>query len=318
MICRLLHGDALEMLRTLPAESVQCVVTSPPYWNLRDYNIVGQIGLERTLEEYIAALVGVFAEVRRVVHPTGTVWLNIGDSYAGGGCGARDAERWPKQQRNDHMPKHAKRQSSLKDKDLCMVPARLALALQDAGWWLRSEIIWHKPNPMPESVSDRPTKAHEQLYLLAKSARYYYDAAAIKDPASGTAHARGTGVNPKAAQGTRDAAGGGPRSKQNSYFSAAVHEVVEERNKRSVWTIPLGSYPGAHFATFPEALVQPCILAGSRPGDVVLDPFCGSSTVGAVALAHGRQYIGIDLNPAYLELSRERLGLFAPELEVPA
>jgi DNA modification methylase len=180
-----------------------------------------------------------------------------------------------------------------------MMPARLALALQADGWYLRSEIVWHKPNPMPESVTDRPTKAHEMIYLLAKQERYFYDAEAIREPSSGTAHARGNGVNPKCSQP-------GIGIKSNTSFSAAVHDIVEIRNKRSVWTIATQPYAEAHFATFPEEIPKLCILAGSRVGDTVLDPFAGSGTVGKVALELGRRAVLIELNPAYVELARER------------
>ena len=309
------HGDCREVLKTLPASSVHCCVTSPPFWNLRDYGVPGQIGMERTPSEYITAICEVFSEVWRVLRDDGTLWLNMGDSYVGGGCGARDAERWPKQSRNDHMPVHAKKASGLKSKDLVGMPWRVAFALQDAGWYLRSDIIWHKPNPMPESVTDRPTKAHEYIFLLSKSPHYYYDAEAIKEPVTGNAHTRGNGVNPKAIKvpsgwdqgsGSHTKLTGRYRPKQNASFSAAVHDLVLERNKRSVWTVATQGFSDAHFATFPEKLIEPCILAGCPADGVVLDPFAGSGTTLRVATRYGRRSIGIELNPEYLRMVEDR------------
>lgn len=313
----ILTGDALEVLRTLEAESVQCCVTSPPYWGLRDYGVAGQLGLERTPEEYVARMVEVFREVRRVLRQDGVLWLNLGDSYAHSGCGARDAERWPKQARNDHMPQHAKRGrrlatvgeidgkhhtrggeavpqerirvAGLKPKDLVGIPWRVAFALQADGWWLRSDVIWSKPNPMPESVRDRPTRAHEYLFLLTKGESYFYDAGAVAEPASPALNDRWDAA--------RDAGA-----------------IAPTRNKRSVWTIGSQPFPDAHFAVMPEALAEPCVLAGSGWGATVLDPFAGSGTVGVVALKHGRSFLGIDLNLAYAAMARERIAGDAPLL----
>jgi site-specific DNA-methyltransferase (adenine-specific) len=275
--------------------------------------IDSQLGLEATPEEYIVKMVAVFRAVGRVLRDDGTLWVNMGDSYASTGSNGFDGEvkqylgsdgkpgtnctSWSGQKRSQKTARTAV--SGLKPKDLCMMPARLALALQADGWYLRSEIVWHKPNPMPESVTDRPTKAHEMIYLLAKQERYFYDAEAIREPSSGTAHARGNGVNPKCSQP-------GIGIKSNTSFSAAVHDIVEIRNKRSVWTIATQPYAEAHFATFPEEIPKLCILAGSRVGDTVLDPFAGSGTVGKVALELGRRAVLIELNPAYVELARER------------
>ena len=300
----LVQADARHL--PLRDESVQCVVTSPPYWGLRDYGTLGQLGLEPTPEEYVANMVEVFREVRRVLRPGGTLWLNLGDSYAASRSGPIGASTL---MGDKHHAQHESRKAKeaagrpnsrwrfdpwgLKPKDLVGIPWRVAFALQMDGWYLRSDIIWHKPNPMPESVGDRPTKAHEYLFLLTKSERYFYDADAIKEPVSGTAHARGSGVHPKSAP-----AGSGVRA--NESFSAAVRELVDERNKRDVWTVASRPYSGAHFATFPEALVEPCIKAGSRPGDVVLDPFNGSGTTGRVALRLGRSYVGTDISREYL------------------
>lgn len=250
----LLAGDCRTILPTLDAGSVHCCVCSPPYWNLRDYGVDGQLGLERTPDEYVANMVAVFREVWRVLRDDGTVWCNLGDSYAAnwnsrrdeGGGGFKAVAR----ERNKYPPE------GLKPKDLCGIPWRVAFALQADGWYLRSDIIWSKPNPMPESVTDRPTKSHEYLFLLVKSERYYYDATAICEAVTGNAHSRGNGVNPKAvAQGLG--------IKQNESFSAAVSGLVSNRNRRSVWRIATAPYSGAHFATYPPALVEPCILAGT-------------------------------------------------------
>jgi DNA modification methylase len=321
---QILQGDCLEQLKLLPAESVQCCVTSPPYWGLRDYGVDGQLGLEPTPGKFVSKMVDVFAEVWRVLKDDGTLWLNLGDSYANDG-------KWGGTTGGKHVSAlhgknvgRGKRDTGLKPKDMVGIPWRVAFALQDAGWYLRSDIIWHKPTVMPESVCDRPTKAHEYLFLLTRSPKYFYDADAIKEPASWLTNARckkvhDTGVgfghgydvhekprvkkvpglNPKAAE---NAAG----SRQNSSFSAAVAGPVETRNKRTVWTVPSAPYKHAHFATFPPALVRPCVLAGSRPGDLVLDPFGGSGTTGQVALELGRRAVLIELNPHYVELIRKR------------
>lgn len=319
------HGDALEVLRTMDAGSAQTCVTSPPYWGLRDYGTDGQLGLEASPEQYVEKMVEVFREVRRVLRDDGTLWLNLGDSYFGGRCGARDPERWPKQSRNDHMPTGAKDAGGGKQKDLVGIPWRVAFALQADGWYLRSDIIWSKPNPMPESVTDRPTKAHEYIFLMSKSQRYYYDAEVIKEPVTGGAHARGNGVNPKAllqgdhprnvdcryqAPGQPEHTGlrrKGLRAKQNPSFSAAVAGLVDTRNKRSVWTVQSHAFPEAHFATFPPKLIEPCVLAGCPTGGVVLDPFCGSGTTGLVALRADRRFVGIELNDQYVTMARDRI-----------
>ena len=331
MSSKILVGDALERLRELPDESVQCVVTSPPYWGLRDYGVDGAYGLEPTLDEYIELMVEVFSEVRRVLRKDGTLWLNLGDSYAGS---------WGAQSRSapvdgisaGQIQAHPQRtgtgstaRTGLPAKNLVGIPWRVAFALQADGWWLRSDIVWHKPSPMPESVTDRPTRAHEYVFLLTKSARYFYDAESIKEQVTGTAHSRGEGVNPKAkmpGRNSRAFVDRVPKSrKQNPSFSAAVAGLVEKRNKRSVWTIATHSFSGAHFATFPPALVEPCILAGSRGGDTILDPFCGSGTTGLVALRLGRKFIGIELNPEYAAMAERRIREDAPlfnEVEVIA
>lgn len=297
---QVLLGDCVETLQTLPAESVHTCVTSPPYFGLRDYGHEGQVGLEATPDEFVEALVRVFREVRRVLRDDGTLWLILGDSYAGGGCGARDPRRWPKQSRNDHMPTHAKRATSIKPKNLLGMPWRVAFALQADGWYLRQDIIWNKPNPMPESVSDRCTKGHEYVFLLSKQARYYYDADAIKEPA---AEPKGPG-NKSPVRSLP-----GERIGENSNIRGSLHKIGARqlRSRRSVWTVSTRPYAGAHFATFPPDLIEPCILAGCAEGGTVLDPFAGSGTTAGVALHHGRNAVLCELSPAYAELIPERV-----------
>jgi DNA modification methylase len=332
-------GDALEVLQTLPADSVQCCVTSPPYWGLRDYGVDGQIGLESTPEEFITRVVDVFREVRRVLKPDGVAWVNMGDGYAsGGGAGVQGSrgQRFGRRHTQETIDLGKRRYDpdrGRKPKDLIGQPWMLAFALRADGWYLRQDIIWHKPNPMPESVTDRCTKAHEYLFLLSKSARYYYDAEALKEPVTGNAHARGVGVNPKAYKtpdgwDTSKGAGGHGsihrtgrekgKVKQNESFSKAITGLVDNRNKRSVWTIPSSPYKDAHFATFPANLVKPCVLAGTRAGDAVLDPFAGSGTTGAVALELGRRAVLIELNPDYVRLIRKRCHHITPGMALSA
>jgi DNA modification methylase len=344
----ILTGDCREILPTLEAGSVQCCVTSPPYWGLRDYGtaqweggdagcehkvpdqprserplglfhggddrfheriykevchcgarrIDSQLGLEATPEEYIANMVAVFRAVGRVLRDDGTLWVNMGDSYASGEVGRHDSRGdTPFGAKMDGPRQYNRVKTGLKPKDLCMMPARLAMALQADGWYLRSEIVWHKPNPMPESVSDRPTKAHEMIYLLAKQERYFYDAEAIREPQ----------VEPWRSNGKLE---NGERNNQgwdgNGFKMDTRTYNAIGRNKRSVWTIATQPYAEAHFATFPEEIPKLCILAGSKPGDTILDPFAGSGTVGQVALELGRRAILIELNPAYIELAEDR------------
>jgi DNA modification methylase len=267
-----------------------------------------QIGLESSPEQYVAKLVDVFREVRRVLRKDGTLWLNIGDSYNGsGGAGGDYAAGGLK----DGQPRYPGRSiASLKPKDLMMIPARVALALQSDGWWLRSDIIWAKPNPMPESVTDRPTKAHEYIFLLTKAARYYYDADAIRQPQKEASLARAT----RGWDGDTDRDyPNGPQSHIDKYFGKSPEEAstLPGANVRSVWTIATSGYKGAHFATFPEELVRRCVLAGSKLDDTILDPFGGSGTVGYVASGLGRNAILIDLNPEYIEMARARMPLLA-------
>ena len=303
-------GDALAFLQTLPVESVQCCVSSPPYWGLRDYGMPGQLGLERTPEEYVEKMTAVFREVRRVLRKDGTLWLNVGDSYAAGGKGGggsfMDERRDAAWQKQSTLNGWRAAPPGLKTKDLVGIPWRLAFALQADGWWLRSDIIWAKPNPMPESVTDRPTKAHEYIFLLSKSERYYYDAAAIAEKSSragdvgfiGGAKGRSWEISPTDPN---------YRGENGSQWGRRIVSPVT-RNARTVWEIATQPYAEAHFATFPEELARRCILAGSCPGDMVLDPFGGTGTVAKVATGNGRSSTYIDLNPKYRELALRRIG----------
>jgi DNA modification methylase len=280
---QILPGDCRAVLQSLPPAHFHTCVTSPPYFGLRDYGHDGQIGLEQTPEAFVAELVAVFREVRRVLRDDGTLWLNLGDSYARTGGTDRKVPETAKvgSTRNtlEQMSDRTSRAASigLKDKDLIGIPWRVAFALQADGWYLRQDIIWHKPNPMPESVRDRCTKAHEYIFLLSKSPRYYFDSEAMAEPA---------------ASGTR--------------------------NRRSVWTVATRPFKGAHFATFPPDLIEPCILAGAPAGGHVLDPFNGAGTTGLVSIQHGRTYTGIELNPDYIALATERLASVHPQLPLSA
>lgn len=311
MKATILVGDVLDRLSEIPDGSVQCCVTSPPYWGLRDYGQDGQLGLESTPEAYVENMVAVFREVRRVLASDGVCWLNVGDSYASNwGMGAKRNSSWWSSRNGELEGKgwgHVEtaippnsfrkgRADGLKVKDLVGIPWRVAFALQADGWWLRQDIIWHKPNPMPESVTDRCTKAHEYLFMLTKSSRYYFDNEAIKEPAKATNHHDYTGT-PYAAPG-RTTDTGNRHKEVNGPFI---------RNRRSVWTVNTKPFKGAHFAVMPEALCEPPILASSREGDLVLDPFTGSGTVAVVALRHGRNFIGTELNPDYAQIARERI-----------
>lgn len=306
---QIITGDALEELKKLPDNCCSTCVTSPPYFGLRNYDTPGQIGLEETPDEYVEKIAEVFREVRRVLKDDGTLWLNIGDSYA-----TRSGPQPPRNTRNrcGHTAKHVP--TGYKYKDLIGIPWLLAFALRADGWYLRADIIWHKPNAMPESCKDRPTRAHEYVFLFSKSGRYYYDAEAVKEPAVGFPGSQ----NPNARRrgNTRTFRGGNAythdQAKENGAdIKRQSHGLVPnesgKRNRRSVWTIATRPYRGAHFATFPEGLAWPCILAGSRPGDTVLDPFMGSGTTGAVAVKEGRDFIGIEINPEYIEMSKQRI-----------
>lgn len=323
----LLEGNALEVLKGLPDCSVQCCVTSPPYYGLRDYGVDGQIGLEDTPEAYIEKLVAVFREVRRVLKDDGTFWLVIGDSYWGGK--GKSAQAWSTEHQDRDTLQKAQHQITgmgetrptdgkhpvIKAKDLIGIPWMAAFALRADGWYLRQDVIWYKPNPMPESVKDRCTKAHEYIFLLTKRKRYYYDAMAIQEPAAydGRKDEQFKGAI-KSYNGVMP--GGKPQS-----FAQRGHERWQKdenglrvRNKRDVWTVVTKSYKEAHFATYPPALIEPCILAGSRVGDTVLDPFNGSGTTGAVAIQHHRKYIGIELKPSYIEMTKKRFAKVQVEM----
>ncbi len=340
---RILVGDNRESMKTLPDKCIQTCVTSPPYFGLRDYGVEGQLGLEATPDEFCAALVEVFREVRRVLKDDGTVWLNLGDSYAtthtgSMGRGERAANFNFAESRLDGQGKGNRQEKKipegLKNKDLIGIPWRVAFALQADGWYLRQDIIWSKPNPMPESVRDRCTKAHEYVFLLSKSPKYYFDSEAIRNPPSEALLKQvaegyaGTDTKDFGANGAQSASGTKGRiieGARKKIDKMRGHERTNEdfrdkwdgmtkaeqqalgSNKRSVWTVATKPFKGAHFATFPAALIEPCILAGSRPGDLVLDPFGGSGTVAEVSLKHGREAVLCELNPAYAEIAHNRI-----------
>jgi DNA modification methylase len=308
MNTQILNGDCIEMMKTLPDRSVNCCVTSPPYFGLRDYGHEGQIGLEETPEAFIQKMVEVFSEVKRVLRDDGTLWLNLGDSYAGSGKG-RNADGSHQEGGKQGTNKGTVLGSLVKTyaqdckpKDLIGIPWMVAFALRADGWYLRQDIIWHKPNPMPESVQDRCTKAHEYIFLLSKSSKYYYDIESIKEPvkqdwgtrnrSNGKYHNEGSGLQPH----------------------SGLEKSYEFANKRSVWSVNTRSYKGAHFATYPPELIRPCILAGCPKGGVVLDPFGGSGTTAAVAMEEGRNAILCELNPEYIPLINERLSKVQPSL----
>ena len=319
----LFHGDALQVAESLPSASVQTIVTSPPYFGLRDYGADGQMGAESSVHEYVAAMCGLFRELRRVLADDGTLWLNLGDSYASGEVGRHDyADGSMIAAGAQDGRKRFTPVTGVRPKNLLGVPWRVALALQADGWILRSDIIWAKPNPMPESVTDRPTKAHEYVFMFAKSARYYYNAEAIAEPVASATTAR-LAQNVAGQVGSERGNGGaktngamkavGPRfggtksgnddSPESRTKSGNEYVSTGRANKRTVWTIPTVPFSAAHFAVYPPELIRPCILAGSQPGDTILDPFSGSGTTGMVATQEGRKYIGIDLNKDYLDLS---------------
>lgn len=356
----ILIGDVFERLAQIPTASVDCCVTSPPYWGLRDYDVAGQIGLEPTLAEHLDVMVRVFREVWRVLKPQGTLWLNYGDCYATSpnGRSAADVKTLGTDDRTLRDKPFSTIGGALKPKDLCMIPNRLAIALQEDGWWVRSEIIWHKPNPMPESVYDRPTVAHEKIWLLTKGEDYFYDHEAIREPVTGGAHARkaspsrlikvpgGWDVEPgghgniykggRTVATYRGAPGVTPKSADNDSrvkakvsFHATIGDLVDSHNARNVWTIPPKPFREAHFATFPPALAERCIKAGTPrtvcaccgapsgcgpicevfgrvPGHV-LDPFAGAGTVGLVAEQLGLRSTLIELNPEYAVIAATRL-----------
>ena len=302
-------ADALQGLKTLPDGVADMCVTSPPYFGLRNYGVEGQIGIEKTPEEYIQKLVAIFYEVKRVLHNDGTLWLNIGDSYWNSNGFARTCEKFKREgmldaPANDRkLPPHP----ILKVKDLIGIPWMLAFALRADGWYLRQDIIWHKPNPMPESVTDRCTKAHEYIFLLSKSERYYFDNNAIKEPTLSPPTLRN-----KNAEGYQANYAKGERFSQGT----RIYGADGVKNKRDVWTINLKPSKESHFAVFPPDLIRPCILAGSRNSGVVLDPFFGSGTTGVVAVEEGRNYIGIELNPSYVERASKRIREVVDKLSI--
>lgn len=279
---RIIEGDSLEVVKTLPDESIDCVVTSPPYWGLRDYGNDGQLGLEKTPEEYVAKMVFLFSKIKRVLKNDGTVWLNLGDTYNGSGENRNGKNSNSFKITPSDKEKHGlkrEKYTGLKLKDLVGIPWRVAFALQAEGWYLRQDIIWNKPTPMPESVTDRCTKSHEYIFLLSKSAKYFFDSDAIKEPAALRGHERWQ----KNENGER------------------------VRNKRSVWTINTQPFPQAHFAVYPPALIVDCIKAGCPVGGIVLDPFSGAGTTAFVARKLGRNYVGIELNSEYIKITERRL-----------
>ena len=307
---QIIQGDVLDGLRTMPDESVNCCVTSPPYWGLRDYGHDGQIGLEETPDAYVAKMIEVFREVWRVLRGDGTLWLNLGDSYASDtkGSGGQShssifhATKESGRSRNGVLPEQRysfKSSHGLKTKDLVGIPWRVAFALQADGWYLRQDIIWSKPNPMPESVTDRCTKAHEYVFLLTKNARYWYDADAIKEADGGKPAGNVNGFKSRQGGASYHAVSGGGGSDW--------WEPGTGRNRRSVWHIATQPFPGAHFAVMPQKLVEPCILAGCPEGGLVLDPFTGSGTVGIVACRLGRRFFGCEINPEYVAMAEKRL-----------
>jgi DNA modification methylase len=343
MINKIHQYNVLNTPWPLEDNSVDCCVTSPPYWGLRDYGVVGQLGLEKTPIEFVDRIVKVFEEVKRVLKPEGTSWLNLGDSYNGSGKGGNpEGSIWSGFVGNKDREAQAKQKKTdvkgLKPKDLVGIPWMVAFALRSAGWYLRSDIIWAKKNCMPESVTDRPTRSHEYIFLLSKSAKYHYDHEAIKEPALYDADGTGTAAR-KARQkeinksmpdaqragirpaGFKDAEkmNGKHSEKQrghsrrhngfNDRWDKMTHEeqCTGMRNKRDVWTVSPAQFPEAHFATFPEQLITPCILAGCPKDGTVLDPFMGAGTTALVAKSHGRNYIGFELNPEYITIAENRL-----------
>jgi DNA modification methylase len=310
-------GDCRETMRRWASEGVkvQTCVTSPPYFGLRDYGHEGQIGLEQTPEEYITAMVEVFRCVKDVLADDGTLWLNIGDSYVNHPSSAVNRNGLSGSLNNGKSEfdcrvgtrgsqKRKVIPDGMKPKDLIGIPWMLAFALRADGWYLRQDIIWHKPNPMPESVRDRCTKAHEYIFLMSKSDRYFFDSEAMKEPAVGNANGAAASFKRKGSKREQTIPGQGYGTHRPDRQDVAYNET---RNRRSVWSVATRPYKGAHFATFPTALIEPCILAGSRHGDIVLDPFMGSGTTAQVAMQHGRQYLGCELNPAYKDLQEERI-----------
>ena len=291
---KIYNMDCLKGLKQLPDNSINCCVTSPPYWGLRDYGVEGQIGLEKTPEEYVTKMVEIFREVKRVLRKDGTLWLNLGDSYSGNCSRTSTGRAGLGNPREGVFTKTGK---GIKPKDLVGIPWMVAFALRADGWYLRSDIIWHKSNPMPESVTDRPTKAHEYIFLLTKKRKYFYDREAIREPAKPWNAGRMSA--PKMGK-HRPIDPYGQQTKK-------VYDVIKGANRRTVWTIATQPYPGAHFATFPPDLIKPCILAGCPEGGIVLDPFMGSGTTAVVATMYQRNFIGFELNQEYCKMAERRI-----------
>ena len=322
----IISSDAIQGLESIESASVDTCITSPPYYWLRDYGIDGQIGLEQTPEEYIDKLVQVFREVRRTLKNDGTLWIIIGDSYAGSNKGVAGSKKQASNKGSDSVRgKRTPTLNDIKTKDLIGIPWRLAFALRADGWYLRQDIIWSKPNPMPESVTDRCTKAHEYIFLLSKAPKYYFNAEAISEVVADSTlkrieqdieHQKGSnrqmGRN-KPMKAVLPRFGGNKYTENPEVFfrtkSGNAYDYKPYRNKRSVWTVTTKPYKEAHFATFPIELIEPCVLAGSRPGGLVIDPFMGSGTTGIVAKMHGRNFIGIDINPEYCEIAKRRISM---------
>jgi len=305
-------GDCRETMRKWKEQGIkaQTCVTSPPYYGLRDYGHDGQIGMEETPEEYIAAMVEVFCCVWDVLEDDGTLWLNIGDSYCGTGSKGEWVDPKNPEGRNGQSVSKTQKLAGYKSKDLIGIPWMLAFALRADGWFLRQDIIWHKPNPMPESVQDRCTKAHEYIFLMSKSPKYYYDIDSIKEESLNTAEQQEAKRNKLDHKGQRD--NGDMRHTTAGFTKTGIYEM---KNKRSVWTVTTKPYADAHFATFPTDLIEPCILAGAPVGGIVLDPFMGSGTTAQVAQHLGRQYLGCELNPAYKPLQDKRISQMSLVLE---
>lgn len=320
----ILQGNCIDKIKELEDNSIDCVVSSPPYFGLRDYGVDGQFGLEKTYQDYINNTIKVFETFKPKLKDTGTIWWNVGDSYSSGSRKTTTLQTVRKPKYNEISKSKQKYlnglivrpsiQTGIKEKDLLMIPNRVAIALQDAGWYIRSEIIWHKPNPMPESVRDRPTNCHEKIWLITKSKKYYYDADAIREPTTEATKKRmesGWNGNQK-----RNYASGEEQNHLSNYFGSdkAKENALKGRNKRNVWTITTKPFKDAHFATFPKDLIEPCIKAGCPEGGTVLDPFGGSGTTGIVAALNNRKSILIELNKDYIDIANKRIekevGLF--------
>lgn len=306
MTCRIIQGNNVDIIRKLQPKMFDAIITSPPYWGLRDYGDPRQLGLEPTPERFIQKLVLMFRECKRILKDDGLMWVNLGDSYWGSGNGKGDKNTDSKQRTNLGSGKSSvqnKAHEYLKPKDLIGLPWMLAFALQRDGWYLRSDIIWQKPNPMPESVRDRPTKSHEYIFMFSKSEVYSYRAAAIQEPVKEESKKRQlSGWDGDKVRGYA----GGDQNNMDKYFGVSPEDVQQFKNKRDVWTVAVSSWRGAHFATYPKKLIEPCVLASSDKGGWIFDPFAGSGTTGIVANEHGRNFIGTELNPEFVEVAKKR------------